>query len=159
MAWNDAKKFCEWLSQKEDRAYVLPTEAQWEFACRAGTLTRTPFGDVPDVSKANVGGGKRGTCAVGSYLPNAFGLFDMIGNVYEFCQDDLRSYGPEAVVDPTGPLEGAAKRSKRGGTYSSRKDFGSVSRDADPPSRPYAGNGFRVATQEVAKPVPAPARR
>ena len=133
MTWNDAEKFCEWLSRRDGRAYVLPTEAQWEFACRAGSTTQAPFGDNFNGTKANVRATGLGrTCTVGSYAPNAFGLFDMIGNVYEWCQDDLRSCGPGTAIDPTGPLD-AAKSTRRGGPMGAIPPF--FARQAEPPIR------------------------
>ncbi|MBC7816031.1 MAG: formylglycine-generating enzyme family protein, partial [Planctomycetaceae bacterium] len=146
VTWIDAQKFCEWLSREDGRTYVLPTEAQWEFACRAGTSTRTSFGDKPGFTKtkANAFFQLGRTCAVGSYAPNAFGLYDMCGNVYEWCQDDLRTYGSESAIDPTGPVQNPPKRANRGGGYSSNIDkAGSPARNAAVPTSAYAANGFR----------------
>ena len=97
----EAVEFCKALSKQaaeKGRTYRLPTEAEWEYACRAGTKTATPFGDGLSSSQANfdgttpLGGAKKGgylgrTCKVGSYKPNAFGLYDTIGNVTEWCSD------------------------------------------------------------------------
>jgi len=96
--WNDAIAFCNKLSQKTGRKYRLPSEAEWEYACRAGTKTPFYFGETITTELANYNGnytyaaepkGKyRGqTTEVGSFPPNAFGLYDMHGNVWECCQD------------------------------------------------------------------------
>ena len=98
VSWNDAVAFCEWLSKKEGKTYQLPSEAQWEYACRAGTTTPFHFGMVNDGTKANVNGHHpsgtekegpflKGTSRVSSYAVNAFGLYHMHGNVFEWCQD------------------------------------------------------------------------
>jgi formylglycine-generating enzyme required for sulfatase activity/uncharacterized caspase-like protein len=98
VSWNDAVEFCEKLSQKTGRTYRLPSEAEWEYACRAGTTTPFYFGETITTELANYNGnsiyaseskGKyRGeTTEVGSFSPNAFGLYDMHGNVWEWCQD------------------------------------------------------------------------
>ena len=89
LAWKDAVTFCEWLSEREGKRYRLPTEAEWEYACRAGTTAPYCYGPVFDPGQMNVG--MRGTRTVGSFPPNAFGLADMHGNVYEWCLDEPRS--------------------------------------------------------------------
>jgi formylglycine-generating enzyme required for sulfatase activity len=102
------------LSERDGRAYRLPTEAEWEYACRAGTTTPFFFGETISTDQANYGCRHptgRGKAAralakptpVGSFPPNAFGLYDMHGNVWERCQDWYGDYPKEAVVDPQGP--------------------------------------------------------
>ncbi len=90
VSWNDAVKFCAWLSQKEKKSYELPTEAQWEYACRAGTTTAYSFGDdlqmLGDYAWFQ-GNSGRHTHPVGSKKPNPWGLYDMHGNVYQWCAD------------------------------------------------------------------------
>ena len=123
VSWNDAVAFCDWLSQKERRTYRLATEAEWEYACRAGTTTLFSSGDDPKslVEVANLGGmddGHRFTAPVGSLRANAFGLHDMHGNVWEMCADwfaaDYYARSPE--TDPTGPSNGS-QRVERGQTW------------------------------------------
>src|SRR5262249_32353167 len=106
VTWNDAIAFCDWLSTKENKRYRLPTEAQWEYAARAGSTTRYYFGNNPEVlanyenlqdataaEKYNWTNGIAArdgfaeTSPVASFRPNPFGLYDMLGNVEEWCQD------------------------------------------------------------------------
>ena len=106
VSWNDAMAFCQWLSRKTGQTYRLPTEAEWEYACRAGTTTRYASGDDPETlaTVANVGDaalkvkfptdvtirasdGYVFTSPVGQFLPNAFGLYDMHGNAWQWCAD------------------------------------------------------------------------
>ncbi|NES69484.1 MAG: formylglycine-generating enzyme family protein [Okeania sp. SIO2D1] len=83
--WLDATEFCQKLSIKTGKAYILPSESQWEYACRAGTTTPFYFGSSITPSLVNYN--SKSTCDVGSFPPNAFGLYDMHGNVWEWCQD------------------------------------------------------------------------
>ena len=132
--WVQAKKYCEQLSAKAEekaagRVYRLPTEAEWEYACRAGTSTAFHYGDSLASDQANFNGtypagdSKRGpylrrTAKVGSYRPNAFGLYDMHGNVAEWCADwyDPQYYLDSPEEDPLGPPFGvvATKFSNNG---------------------------------------------
>jgi uncharacterized protein (TIGR02996 family) len=115
LSWHDGVALCEWLTRRERRGhrYCLPTEAQWESACRAGTTTPFHFGGTLSPSQANYDstrsynkskrGKKRGqTTPVGSFPPNAWGLYDLHGNVWEWCRDWLGEYTAEAVTDPEG---------------------------------------------------------
>jgi formylglycine-generating enzyme required for sulfatase activity len=141
MSWNDAVAFAAWLSRKEGRHYRLPTEAEWEFACRAGTDTAYPWGDNPDdgAGFANAGdqSAKRQfpnmtafnwddgfvyTAPVGSFKPNAWGLYDMIGNALEWCSDYYGEYPDGVAVDPKGPAKGdnIGARILRGGSWFNR---------------------------------------
>jgi formylglycine-generating enzyme required for sulfatase activity len=119
VGWDDAVAYCVALTQQEraagripfDQAYRLPTEAEWEYACRAGTTTRFSYGDDPDYSGladyAWYSGNSNGsTHPVGQKLPNPWGLHDMLGNVWELCQDWFGAYPGGAVVDPQGPDTG-----------------------------------------------------
>jgi sulfatase modifying factor 1 len=135
VSWNDAKAYCEWLSRVEGREYRLPTEAEWEYACRAGSDGEFSFGssaddlhrhgNVADASaKERFSGwttvpGRDGyvfTSPVGRFRANAFGLFDMHGNVWEWCSDWYGNYASGSQVNPTGP-ESGVNRVDRGGSW------------------------------------------
>ena len=138
VSWTDAKAFCDWLSRKSGKAVALPTEAQWEYACRAGTKTAYPWGDAPDAGKgwANCADqslkkrlpnlpaewkffswddGYVFTSPAGSFKANAFGLYDMIGNAWQWCADRYGHYEIGAVTDPTGAETGGPV--VRGGSW------------------------------------------
>jgi formylglycine-generating enzyme required for sulfatase activity len=148
VSWNDAAAFCKWLSQKEGKTFCLPTEAQWEYACRAGTTTKYSFGDDESELKeyawyASNGGGR--THAVGARKSNAWGLYDMHGNVWQWCDDWFGSYVASAVVDPTGPASGS-DRVARGGCW--RYVAGgcrSAGRAYSAPGDRFSDLGFRVS--------------
>jgi len=121
VSWDDAQEFCRRLSEKEGETYRLPTEAQWEYACRAGSTTKWYFGD-DESQLADYAWYK-----VNSYLmphsvarkkPNAWGLYDMHGNVWEWCDDWFETfyYGNSPNTDPTGPASGET-RVYRGGCW------------------------------------------
>jgi len=143
VSWNDAVAFCKWLSRKEGKSYRLPTEAEWEYACRAGTVTRYYSGDDPE-TLAKVGNvadaalkakspnwkytirandGYVFTAPVGKFKPNAFGLYDMHGNVWQWCSDWYNEdyYGKSATDNPIGPETGTL-RIMRGGSWFDRPD-------------------------------------
>ena len=109
--WKEAAAFCRKLSEKTGKAFRLPTEAEWEYACRAGTSARYFFGDSDNALAeyawwhANSEGK---THPVGQKRPNGWGLYDMLGNVMEWCADRYGSYPSEACVDPQGPDSGSA---------------------------------------------------
>jgi formylglycine-generating enzyme required for sulfatase activity/serine/threonine protein kinase len=146
VTWQDCQEFIKKLNEKNTGVYRLPTEAEWEYACRAGTTTAYSFGDKMTPKDANYGASKFGKPVVaGSYKPNAFGLYDMHGNVWEWCEDWYEKYPAGAVTDPKGPATGE-RRVLRGGPF----DFNvSSARSSDrnklsPSIRNY-NNGFRLA--------------
>lgn len=107
VSWNDAQEFCKRISAVTGKAFRLPTEAEWEYACRAGTTTAYCFGDdVSGLGEYAWNGTTRTTDPVGTKKPNAWGLYDMHRNVYEWCQDKYGDYPTTAVTDPKGPEQG-----------------------------------------------------
>jgi formylglycine-generating enzyme required for sulfatase activity len=158
VSWYDAVEFCKKLSALPEekaagRVYRLPTEAEWEYACRAGSDTAYCFGnDEESLSdyawyKYNSGGQ---THPVGEKRPNAWGLYDMHGNQWEWCSDLYGEYPKGAVSDPTGP-RGGEWRVRRGGSYFfDAADCRSALRGKGAPS---GGNsGFRVALSSTGIP-------
>lgn len=121
MSWDDAVEFCRRLSEAEGRSYRLPTEAEWEYTCRAGTQTRFCFGD-DDKDLGEYAwfrdNAEQRTHPVGQKKPNAWGLYDMHGNGWEWCQDrhDGAYYATAPVEDPHGPTAGSC-RVFRGGCW------------------------------------------
>lgn len=121
VSWIDCQEFIKKLNEKTIGGYMLPTEAEWEYACRAGTNTAYSFGNEITPKDANYVDSKIGKpVAVGSYKPNAFGLYDMHGNVWEWCEDWAEdwaeSHPQESVTDPIGPATGERRR-LRGGSF------------------------------------------
>jgi formylglycine-generating enzyme required for sulfatase activity len=118
--WDDATEFCKKLSEKTRQAVRLPTEAEWEYACRAGTATAFSFGDADsalgDYAWYSANRGFDTTHPVGQKKPNAWGLYDMHGNVFEWCADWYGDYPKGAVTDPQGPASGT-NRVLRGGCW------------------------------------------
>ena len=118
VSWNDCQEYIKKLNEMKVAPagfkFSLPTEAQWEYACRAGTTTVYHFGDTLTRQQANFGGNQ--TKDVGSYPANAWGLKDMHGNVWEWCADFYGDYPSGAVTDPTG-ADGGSSRVVRGGSW------------------------------------------
>jgi formylglycine-generating enzyme required for sulfatase activity len=122
VSWNDAVAFCTWLSRKEGRRYRLPTEAEWEYACRAGSTTRYYWGDGDAARNEHAWTGansKGGPHPVAQLKANAWGLYDMLGNAYEYCQDwfVVAPYDAAQATDPKGPGKGD-ERVVRSGSWS-----------------------------------------
>jgi formylglycine-generating enzyme len=114
VTWHEAVAFCEWLSKAEGKPYRLPTEAEWEYACRAGTTTAFSTGDKITAEQANIGlkpdgTPHKGTVPVGRFAANAWGLHDMHGNVLEWCLDWHGPYDAAEQTDPVGRDDGYAK--------------------------------------------------
>ena len=145
---NDAAVFCRWLSDQDHRSYRLPTEAEWEYACRAGTTTRWCMGDDPaELDKFAWIRDQTGctTHPVGGKKPNLFGLYDMHGNVWEWCLDRFEPYSGEPVVDPMGASSGPARILRGGACTRAEVDrTRSAARLNRKPSYRYHKYGFRV---------------
>lgn len=167
VSWNDAMKFCSWLSSKEGKTYRLPTEAEWEYACRAGTTTRYSHGNDAEGS-AKVGNvadaafetqfpqlkgviqasdGYTYTSPAGSFVSNPFGLYDMHGNVWEWCADwfGVEYYAKSPTHDPGGPVTGEERVYRGGGWFNCTRGCRSASRSGGVPENRNLTLGFRVA--------------
>jgi formylglycine-generating enzyme required for sulfatase activity len=157
VSWNNAVEFCRKLSEMEGKKYRLPTEAEWEYACRAGTTTPFYTGETIDTSQANYNGRevygngtkgvfRRGTIAVGGFPPNAFGLYDMHGNVWEWCQDWYASnyYSTSPATDPQGPSTGDHRVLRGGCWIVYPRSCRSTVRDWNTPVNRLSSNGFRI---------------
>lgn len=171
VSWNEAQEFIKWLSRKEGRRYRLPTEAEWEYACRAGSSSSRFWGDDSSLACQYANGidrsyksgmfgwatkikgstyhkcddGHKYTAPVAGFKPNAFGLYDMIGNVWEWCQDVYGDYSADnASAEPKDASE-VTSRVVRGGGWESKPQY---CRSADrlnyPSDTRYNGIGFRV---------------
>ncbi|MGB2821299.1 MAG: formylglycine-generating enzyme family protein [Phycisphaerae bacterium] len=155
VSWHDAVEFCKRLSARR-RGARLPTEAQWEYACRAGSKTGYNFGDAERNLGGHawyVGNGDKKPHEVAKKKPNAWGLYDMHGNVWEWCADWHGPYDPKAkpVVDPTGPTTGWG-HAVRGGSASCFPGFcRSAYRSVNPPGDRFGNLGFRVVVSAGAK--------
>ena len=160
VSWDDAQEFCRRLTEADRKAgklpagvaYRLPTEAEWEYACRSGSTTKYCFGDdegrLGDYAWYNGNSGRK-THDVGKKKPNAWGLHDMHGNVWEWCQDWLGDYPAAAQTDPSGPPTGRY-RVLRGGSWDAPAvGCRSASRFYHTPDDRDNVSGFRVA-----KPLP-----
>jgi len=148
VSWNEARKFINELSEKEGIQYRLPTEAEWEYGCRAGTKTKYYWGDNFNGEYAwcieNSGGG---TQPVGQKKPNAWGLYDMTGNVYEWCADSYGYYSGEHLADPE--QADGTRRVGRGGSWkSSTEGCRSSNRGSNHPFRRFDVLGFRLVREQ-----------
>jgi len=145
VSWHDAKEYAAWLSRKTGKAYRLLSEAEWEYAARAGTTTRYAFGDTISTSQAQYGASK--TVEVGSFSANKFGLHDLHGNVWEWVEDAWHANYKGAPIDGSAWSGGdTSYRVLRGGSW---VDFPVGLRSAgrhwlDPDNR-YLRFGFRLA--------------
>ncbi len=171
VAWHDAVRFCAWLSQREGLTYRLPTEAEWEYACRAGTTTCFSAGDMLGAAFAERAGEswypdpKRTSAKtvlpvkVKQTPPNRWGLYDMHGNVEEWCHDWYGPYDAADRVDPVGRADGTF-RVTRGGSHSTELYYlRSANRSGNVPEDKHWLIGFRVVLAEMPATRPLPAAR
>ncbi len=164
VSWYDCMKFIQELNRLEQRRYRLPTEAEWEYACRAGTTTAYSFGPRLSCTQAMFCNNtrkcpkcvgvvkKRGLmpnspAPVASFPPNPWGLYDMHGNVWEWCQDWYAPYPTSLVIDPKGPKDGN-KKVRRGGSWFKHAWFcRSANRNYSHPASRYRTVGFRLVLE------------
>ena len=148
VSWQDADTFCRKMSQQVGRTVQLPTEAQWEYACRAGTTTAYYSGDtLADLAKVGWYGENSGgrLHPVGELPPNGFGLHDMHGNVREFVRDFFDGRPLDDAIDPTGPAEGDANNHVvRGGAYTAQPLARNCRSAIRRPTEVLTITGFRV---------------
>jgi formylglycine-generating enzyme required for sulfatase activity len=169
LSWNDAVAFCHWLSEKEGKKYRLPTEAEWEYCCRAGTTTRFTGGNSPNdlVRYGNVfdegakaylttmkvlpglRDGYGFPAPVGRYRANAFGIYDMHGNVWEYCSDWYSDnyYASSPTDDPQGPAQGVYRVLRGGGWNGDPVLARSSDRFRFRPDQCDSSSGFRVVRE------------
>ena len=154
ISWNDCQEFCRKCTQL-GLSVQLPMEAQWEYACRAGSTTAYSWGNSLNGDMANCDGNypygtkTRGnnlekTAPVASYMPNAWGLYDMHGNVWEWCQDWKADYPSGSVTDPTGPSSGSYRVNRGGGWSSLAGNCRSAGRNDYVPGYRLDCFGFRL---------------
>jgi formylglycine-generating enzyme required for sulfatase activity len=168
VSWDDAMAFCKRLTERErvlgrlpeGYEYTLPTESEWEYACRAGTTTPFHTGANLTTSQGNYNGKypyagnakgeyRAATTKVGSFAPNDWGLSDMHGNVWEWCLDWYGDYPKGAVIDPTGAFAGSRRVDRGGGWGSSAQCCRSASRYWGEPGYRDSNLGFRLALRSV----------
>ncbi len=161
VSWHDAVDFVSELNRMRLGTYRLPSEAEWEYACRAGSRTAFSWGDGAECSRAMFDNNtlRSGKCAgyakerdlpvhspapVKSFAPNAWGLYDMHGNVWEWCQDWYGEYPASQALDPAGPPSGNEKV-RRGGSWFGESPLGrSANRNYGHPASRYQTTGFRL---------------
>ncbi|MEZ4701535.1 MAG: SUMF1/EgtB/PvdO family nonheme iron enzyme [Rhodothermales bacterium] len=151
VSWDDAMAFCAWLSRHTGKRYALPSEAQWEYACRAGSDTIYPFGDAPAGLDAHAwyeANSRGDTHPVGARQPNAWNVYDLLGNVWEWCADAFAAdaytqRAPRGVADPA--VAEGLYRTLRGGSYlNAPQDVRCAARGSDYPFVRTDRIGFRV---------------
>jgi len=159
VSWTDVTSFCNKLTASErtagrlpaGMAYQLPTEAQWEYACRAGTKTAFSFGDSLTSGQANISGGPRETTDVGKYPANGWGFHDMHGNVWEWCADWYGDYPTGGARDPVGPADGSFRVSRGGSWLFTALTARSAYRDRYLPADSYSSLGFRLSLRPASQ--------
>lgn len=165
ISYEDAIAFCKWLSDKEGKTYRLPTEAEWEYACRAGSFSSFWMDDrLPEIYQKNQGRHRNPipvSTEVGKTPPNLFGLYDMHGNVEEWCLDWYGPYQPDNITDPGGASEGLFRITRGGSHGTPVKHLRSANRMAMIPEDKHWLTGFRIVQSDYPKvsyssPAPIP---
>lgn len=161
VSWKDCREYCNRLAAMDGKPYRLPTEAEWEFACRAGTTTPFSFGKNISPEQVNYDGnypyfrGRKGlnrkeTTSVGMFPPNDWGLHDMHGNVWEWCADWYASYPDATVDDPQGPIDREARVARGGAWFHEAGRCRSACRFNFAPEERRKDVGFRVCVGQEA---------
>jgi formylglycine-generating enzyme required for sulfatase activity len=147
VSWDDASAYCAWLSETTEKNYRLPSEAEWEYACRAGSTSTYAFGATIDETQANFGGHVGRTSEVGAYPANGFGLYDMHGNVWEWVEDSWHGSYAGAPADGSPWTKGNnSARVLRGGAWSDYpRNLRSANRGRNVPDYQYNFIGFRLS--------------
>jgi len=159
VSWDDAVAFCKKLTETErsagrlpdGMAYQLPTEAQWEYACRAGTESAFSCGESLTSGQASISGGPQETKEVGSYLANAWGFHDMHGNVWEWCVDWYGDYPLGSSPDPVGPAGGGNRVGRGGSWFNAASSARCASRGSIEPGSTNGTLGFRLSLRSVSQ--------
>ena len=152
VSWNDVQEFIRKLNSRTGGQCRLPTEAEWEYAARAGSSTRFCFGDSDSGLGSYAwydGNSGKTTHAVARKQPNAWGLYDMHGNVWEWCSDWYGDYPPGSVTDPEGPSSGTRRVNRGGSWIDDARGCRSALRGRDAPTGLSRNLGFRLATSAV----------
>jgi formylglycine-generating enzyme required for sulfatase activity len=151
VSWNECTRYLVKLGERTGRTFSLPTEAEWEYACRAGTTSRWSFGSSDEyaIDYAWIGSNSLGiTHPVGGKKPNPWGLYDMHGNVWEWCADWYASPYPAGdVVEPKGPSSGNSRVLRGGGWGDPPGSIRSAYRNCIGPDTGHNGIGFRCVMQ------------
>lgn len=165
VSWQDCKEFIDKLNAKGEGTYRLPTEAEWEYACRSGATTSYSWGETIDCSKAMYSNNtlKSNECVkyvtsekklpadqpapAKRYAPNGWGLYDMSGNVWEWCQDWYAPYPKGAVTDPKGPRTGSVRVRRGGSWYGKGSRCRCANRNWSHPANRYQTTGFRLVVE------------
>ena len=147
VSWEDCQEFIRRLNGQGEGIYRLPTEAEWEYACRAGTTTARFFGEDAGQLDAYAwydGNSEGKTHPVGGKQPNAWGVYDLYGNVWEWCRDWSGDYTADDATDPTGPATGQCRVLRGGNWYSKEDNCRSATRSNNTPGSRIFGGGFRI---------------
>ncbi len=146
--WYQANEYCQWLAKKTGKKYSLPTEAQWEYAARGGNksqnFTYSGSNNINDVAWHDETTYERGPMPVGKLKPNELGIYDMSGNVWEWCLDFYGAYSKKQKTDPQGPKQGQFKVIRGGSWYYAEQMTKLTTRDGPYPDFSNYNYGFRV---------------
>ena len=159
VSWSDIQAFIQRVKDKTGKTYRLPTEAEWEYACRAGSAMSFSTGSCLDGSQANYdaskpyknctkGASEGQTIAVGSFSPNDFGLHDMHGNVSEWCADWYGAYGKNSEANPKGANSGKYRVIRGGSATDEAAKCRSAARSNSSPNKRYNSVGFRLVLEQ-----------